>query len=194
MENAIERVAKAGESINIEKLIEQAVTKAISDTIPQVVKVVMNYNNIQIPKDIKSRHDKRLRNTKLLLKHYNQFKDHIDRAVYTGKAIDFLDEIDNLDELIYINSIKESISRTYIIMSHIKTMLDLYHEYCSRSGEAEQRKSRVLSKHYFNNMKISEIAIREHVDERTCRRDLRSAEEKISALIFGIDIMREMSK
>jgi predicted DNA-binding protein YlxM (UPF0122 family) len=194
MENAIEKVAKTGELINIEKLIEQAITKAISDTIPQVVKVVMNYNNIQLPKDIKSRHDRRLRNTKLLLKHYNQFKDHIDHAIYAGKAIDFLDEIDNLDKFIRINSIKESISRTHIIMSHIKGMLDLYQTYCEKNGDLEKRKIRTLKYYYFENMKTADIAEIEHVDERTCRRDLRLAEERMSALIFGIDIVREMSK
>ena len=164
-----------------------------AELIDRVVKATLEYNDKLKAKEIITRHNKRLRNTRLLLKHYNHFKDHIDKAIYKGNAIDFLDDIDKLDELIYINSIKNSVSRTNIIMSHVKAMLELYEIYCDKNGKIEQRRNRVLKNYYFKNEKTSDIAIREDVDERTCLRDLRAAEDKLSALIFGIDSIREMS-
>ena len=164
-----------------------------AELIDRVVKAMLEYNDKLREKVTKSRHDRRLRNTKLLLKHYNHFKDHIEKAVYKGNAIDFLDDMDNLDELIYINSIKESVSRTNIIMSHVKMMLELYQTYCDKKGALEQRKIRVLNSYYFDDKTLLDISVVECVDERTCLRDLRAAENKLSALIFGIDSIREMS-
>jgi len=168
----------------------------ISDTelIDRIAKATLEYNDKLKVKAVKSRHDRRLRNTKLLLKHYNHLKDHIDKAIYCGAAIDVLDEIDDIDEFIYINSIKNSIKRTNIIMSHIRAMLEIYQIYCEKNGDIEERRNRVLREYYFNNKKLGDIAIAENVDERTCLRDLRAAEDRLSALIFGIDSIREMSE
>ena len=73
-------------------------------------------------------------------------------------------------------------------------MLDLYELYCLRAGASEQRKSRVLKAFYFDSMKMYDIAINEDVAERTCFRDLDDAVNKMSALIFGIDAVHEMSE
>lgn len=164
------------------------------ELIDRIAKATLEYNEKLKAKTVKTRQDRRLRNTRLLLKHYNHLKDHISKAIYSGAAIDVLDEIDDIDEFIYINSIKNSVKRTHIIMSHIKAMLEIYQIYCEKYGDIEERRNRVLRQYYFDNKKLGDIAITEDVDERTCLRDLRAAEDRLSALIFGIDSIRGMSE
>jgi hypothetical protein len=168
-----------------------------AEIIKIAVEASKEYDQKQRIKNIKSRHDKRLRNTRLLLKHYNYFRCHADESIYKSSqlnAIDVLDEIDDCRSDVYIQSIKKSAIKTSVIISHIKNMLDLYEAYCIKVDPSEQRKMRVLQNFYFDGMKMCEIAINEHVVERTCFRDLDDAINKMSALIFGIDAVNEMSE
>lgn len=153
----------------------------------------------------KSRNDKRLHNTKLLLKHYNILKDHCQNSVdnlhsitHDGKdenAIDILDSLDECDTDIYIESIKRSVTRTYIIISHIDTMMGLYELYCNKSNKPEdQRRYRVARAFYIDDVKPDDIASTEGIDKRTCYRDTSDACAKLSALIFGIDGLSTMSQ
>lgn len=152
------------------------------------------YDKQQKIKNSEIKKDRRLRNTRLLLKHYNKFKEHIDRAIYQGTSIDFVDNKDNIDEVITINSVRESISRTNIMLVHVRTMLKIFEDYCKRSDYLEQRRFRTLTCFYFQNMKLEEIADIEDVDERTSLRDLRCAEDKMCALLFGIEGIDMMSE
>jgi len=156
-------------------------------------------------KQKKSRNDKRLHNTKLLLKHYNILKDHcqnsidnLDQITHDNKddnAIDILDSLDDCTTDIYIESIKRSVGRTYIIIKHIDTMLDLYESYCSKSNKPEdQRRYRVARAFYIDDVKVDDIASDEGIDRRTCYRDTTDACAKLSALIFGIDGLSTMSQ
>jgi predicted DNA-binding protein YlxM (UPF0122 family) len=153
----------------------------------------------------KSRHNKRLHNTKLLLKHYNILKDHCENSidnlsqiVHDSKnenSIDILDSLEDCDTDIYIESIKRSVSRTYIIINHIENMLDLYESYCNKSSKPEdQRRYRVARSFYIEDLKADEIAKAEGIDKRTCYRDTTDACAKLSALIFGIDGLSTMTQ
>jgi len=165
----------------------------IAEIVKLAVEASKNYDMQQRIESMKIKQNRRLRNTRLLLKHYSNFKDHIDQAIYKGYSLNF-DDVENLDKVISINSIKDSISRTHVILIHVKTMLDLYQSYCDKSSLLEQRKLRVLKCYYFNQMKLADIAIEEDVDERTCLRDIRSAEDRMCALIFGIEGIDMMSE
>lgn len=145
----------------------------------------------------KSRYDKRLRNTKLLLRNYRMFKEHTESAVFEASqlnenAIDILDmmwETSNNGDL-FVESIKKSVARTQIIMTHVIDMLGLYEVYCFRSNKPEDgRRYRVIAALYItdNPIPIREIASMEGIDDRTVYKDVDAACEKISALIFGID-------
>lgn len=145
----------------------------------------------------KSRYDRRIRNTKLLLRNYRMFKDHVENAVFDAEqldenAIDILDLMwdpsNNSDA--YVESIKNSVTRTAIIMRHITDMLSLYETYCYRTGKPEdQRRYRVVEALYIAEepIPIHEIAQNEGIDSRTVYKDVDIAVEKLSALIFGID-------
>lgn len=150
---------------------------------------------------VKYRHDRRLRNTKLLLRNYNKFRLHCKNSLYTTKqlrdmhAIDILDEIDNIDdETLYVNSIRKTHDRTYVIVKHMERMLVLY-KYCveKENNESEIRGYKAIKRLYLVKEKNKEensednIANELHVSKRTLYRDIKQSIESLSALIFGID-------
>lgn len=144
----------------------------------------------------KSRHDRRLRNTKLLLRNFRMFREHCKNAVFEvsqldENAIDILDLMWNRSTSEnFVESIKKSAQRTAIIMKHITDMLDLYEAYCFRSGKPEEaRRYRVIEALYIADEPLTpaQIAETEGIDVRTVYKDVDAAAEKLSALIFGID-------
>jgi len=167
------------------------------EIIKLAVEAVREYDQ----KQSKSRHDKRLRNTKLLLDNYSLLQDHCANAVYdknqiieAGNVLDVLDSFENCDKDMYIESIKKSTIRTRIILSHIDEMLELYKVYCEKSKrEEDNRRYRVLRAYYFDECNIQDIVNAEKIDERTYYRDMKDAREKLSALIFGIDGLHNVS-
>lgn len=147
-------------------------------------------------KERKSRYDRRLRNTKLLLRNYRMFKKHCEHAVFDAEQLDE-NAIDILDLMWergsrgnIVESIKQSAQRTAIIMRHVTDMLALYKIYCDSTGKPEDaRRYRVIESLYITDHAVTaaEIAQREGIDDRTVYKDVDSACEKLSALIFGID-------
>ena len=148
------------------------------------------------------RADRRLRNTKLLLRNYRRFKDHCESAVFEAKlhadenAESFFDVMDTLDlsdsSTLYVESIQRSAARTLIIIQHIDAMLQLYDIYCAKSrNPEEERRNQVIHKLYIdeNPMTVKELSECFCVTNRTIYKDIDIACERISALIFGIDGM-----
>lgn len=161
------------------------------------IKTVKEYDEQQRLKNNKSRHDRRLHNTKLLMDHYSLFRKHCDESVYSlqqalenkvDNAIDILDALEQCQDSVYIQSIKNSVTRTYVILSHIDEMLKLYKIYCESSNRPEdQRRYRIMRYRYFDKIRIADICEREGIDESTYYRDSREINERLSSLIFGID-------
>lgn len=148
-------------------------------------------------KAAKEHRDRRLHNTKLLLRNYRMLKGHCESAVYEAAQLDvsevnileLMERVFTNDEM-YVESIKRSAERTHIIMSHVNEMLRIYEIYCSTSGAAEDRRRyNVIYDRYVADepMTIAEIAEKENVDNSTVYRDINVAVEKLSALLFGID-------
>lgn len=146
----------------------------------------------------KEQADRRLRNTKLLLRNYRMFKAHAENAVYTAQAAcdeDAYDIIDLMsdrfiDNDVFVESIKRSVERTVTIVNHIDTMLKLYEAYCNSSGNPEDiRRWNVINGMYISDQPktVKQLANDFVCAERTIYRDIDDACEKIAALIFGID-------
>lgn len=168
------------------------------------VKAALEYQEKQNQKQSKSRHDKRLRNTKLLLKNYRLLKDHCKNAVFDKKevleisgvkVIDLLDSLDSYERSDYIESIKKSVSRTQVILAHIDAMMKIYRIYCEESDKPEElRRYRIMSYTYLENRKPDDICKDEGIDQSTYYRDSREIIEKLTSLIFGIDGLSSMRK
>ena len=124
---------------------------------------------------VKARFDRRLSNTKLLLKNYRQLLDHCENAVYESGNDEDADNglVDMLEYLngsasdgLKIESICRSAERTRIIISHIDKMIHLYKYYCDSSPHSEDaRRYRVIYWLYLDHESKThdELAIEESV-------------------------------
>jgi len=164
----------------------------------EVIKIAVESVRQYDIKKKKARHDRRLYNTRQLMKNYTMLISHCEESISSvnniqesDNPIDILDSIDDLDQDTYIESIKRSNTRTYIIMAHVTEMLELLKIYFERTDN--ERKYRILYNHYVEGDSLTEIAAREHIDQRTSYRDINFAIEKLSALIFGVDGLALMS-
>lgn len=143
------------------------------------------------------RSDRRLRNTKLLLRNFRMFKVHAENAIYNAldvdeNAYDIIDLMSDrsADGEAIVESIKQSVARTVTIVSHIETMLRLYEVYCEQSSNPEEvRRSRVIRGLYVDDppKTVKDLAEEFFVTPRTIYNDIDIACERIAALIFGID-------
>lgn len=140
--------------------------------------------------------DRRLRNTKLLMRNYRMLKENADNSVFgrsqmEESAADILTSMMNLynDEVI-VESIKRSASRTAIIVSHIETMLGLYEAYCGKSSNPlDTRRYEIIHDLYIaeNPMTVKEIAKKQKMSRENVYSDIKIAIEMLTSLIFGVD-------
>lgn len=143
--------------------------------------------------------DRRIHNTKLLLRNYRMLRENADNSIYgrsqmEESAADILCSMMNLyDDEVIVDAIKRSATRTAIIISHIDTMLKLYEAYCSKSGnELDGRRYEIIMDAYIieQPMAVKEIAKKWHMSKENVYSDLKIATERLSALIFGVDGLR----
>lgn len=145
----------------------------------------------------KHRRKRKLRNTELLLRNYHMLKENAENSVFgrsqmEESAADILEEMMSLynDEVI-VESIKNSATRTAIIMSHVDTMISLYHTYCERAenSDIEMRRYDVLWDRYLADepLNVESISKIHHMTKQNVYADLKIATERLTALIFGVD-------
>lgn len=148
--------------------------------------------------------DRKLHNTKLLLKNYRTLQAHYQHAVFDVDSAgeedeDFAEIMDRMnskwDDELCIESIKQSCLRTKIIMTHVNRMLDIYKAACDISEKPEsQRRWRVLHKMYLKPQSVTaeEIAQAENIGERTVYKDINYCISDLSILFFGYEGLKNM--
>lgn len=132
--------------------------------------------------------DKRLHNTKLLMKHYRAFK------IYTNKTRDITssrltnDEKNILATITFgdeiINSIKETTKRTVAMVQYIDKALETL-EFMYKQ-EKNERNFNMLKKRYVEGQTIAQLAECYYMNERSVYKVLDSTTERLSILLFGI--------
>ena len=183
------------------RIIEQAIQQGVEAG----VKAGAEYIEGQRRQAKKDRYDRRLHNTRLLLKNYRRFRAHVNEGVSSEKkpsgkrptesAISILDDLDEFSyrDGLYIESIKRSQERTAIILRHIDKMMEYYRIDCDLNGTDEAvRRYKVVMASYIDEPKISpqDIAETFGIERRTIYRDINIAMKQLTALIFGIDGLR----
>lgn len=136
-----------------------------------------------------SKHDRRLHNIKLLLKHYRSLVLHCENTKeeleeFQKTSIQDLDiEQINLES---IESIKASKKKSLAMVYFIQGKMEAYKRACDSK---EIRYYRVLEKKYISDKKytIDEIATTEYIDRATVHRYLHKAIEQLPVIFFGID-------
>lgn len=144
----------------------------------------------------KRKADKKLHNTKLLLRNYRMLEIHSENSVFrrvqmSESAADILESMMTMtsDNLV-VESIRKSATRTAIIVGHIKTMLEMFKICCERSSnELDERRYDVIYGLYITEPKVTrkEIAEKWSVSVDTTYSDEKIAIERLSALLFGVD-------
>ena len=161
-------------------------------------KVAMDRLDKERAKERSERVDRRLHNTRLLLRNYKLFRQHAENAVFEVEQLeesvyDILDMMERNTGIGFVDSIKNSVARTATLVGHIEVMLGIYKTYCESTGKAEDaRRWRALKGTYLDDASKSkyDIADEEGVSDRTIDRDIVAACEHLSGLFFGIDGVR----
>lgn len=170
--------------------------RAIECGVESGVKAALEHIEQERARQKKGRHDRRLRNTRLLLQNYRMFAAHAEGAVCTSEenAIELLDDLDDYSHNgeLYVESVKRSKERTRIILRHIDRMLEIYRVVCQQSSETEYRRYCELYDLYIapEREKPDQIAKKYAVEVRTIYKDVKLAIEPLSSLIFGIDSLK----
>lgn len=146
--------------------------------------------NAQKQEELQREKDKRLHNTKLLLKHYQEFKLYTDKTKGTTTSRLTADEksiwatITFGDDDEIINSIKVTTKRTVAMVRYIDKALETL-EFMYKQ-ENNERDFNILKKRYMESWTISRLAEFYHSHERNVYKVLDSVTERLSILLFGI--------
>ena len=147
----------------------------------------------------KVKHDRRLRNTKLLLQHYRSLNSHYENAVWeddeSTTAESFAEIMELMDSRSYndkviVESIRQSTRKTCIIMRHVNAMLEQYEAMCHSSNrQDDERHWRVIKAMYLDRRRTTavDVAEAENIDKRTVYKDIDAAVEDLTALLFGVE-------
>ena len=180
--------------MNYQELVEELTKAAAQIAADITIKTIEE----QRQADAKAIKDRRIHNTKLLLRKYRLFNEHIGSATFKesqinlAMAIDFSQEMydpgNRADQV--VNGILNSTKKTKIILSHINSMLRVYEIYCNDSNSDQMlRRYDSLFGKYIADERVSyeDLAEKWNVDIRTIRRDIHAAENDFSVLLFGVD-------
>lgn len=137
--------------------------------------------------------DKRLRNTKLLLKNYKDFKAYVNRV--EGKLVDrvhITNEEPTIKDLLVrgedvVKTIKQSTQRTIMMVSYIDQSLDAFKYICEHDPFKDSlRQFEVLHLRYVEGETIESIAETFGINERNVYKAIDVAAERLSVILFGV--------
>lgn len=162
------------------------------EEIEVIARVTLEHYEAERKRQQKQKRDRRLRNTRLLLKHYRTLKDHCEGELNVKYDEDeVIADID--DQYLAINSITRSKRRTQQMISFIDQMLEVYRIRSEQSKDpVEMRRYKTIDTLFISHdkMSVDEVAKAHNVEPRTVYRDSKDAIYQLSCLIFGIDGLR----
>ena len=176
-------------AVILDKIISDAVTKAVRTIREEERKQLMTKSDI------------RLHNTKILLENYRNFKQHSQKSIKSINQLveEKLQEISkvNIDidfsqkwDDIYVDSIVKSSAKTAIILKQIDSFIEYYDLKCMSSKREDiRRRIKVIKMLYINEkeMTYEDIAEKLFINVRTVDNTRKAATRELSALFFGID-------
>lgn len=137
--------------------------------------------------------DKRLRNTKLLLKNYKDFKAYVNRV--EGNVVDRHQTSDvemTIKDLLVrgedvVKTIKQSTQRTIMMVGYIDQALDAFKYICEHDPFKDSfRQFEVLHLRYVEGVTIETIAETFSINERNVYKAIDVAAERLSVILFGV--------
>lgn len=135
--------------------------------------------------------EKKLRNTKELLRNYKFLENHMDV------------DLPKLDESTPLSKRELSLfallgyrARSKEMMLFINRIIERYEVICNAGTPEDQRRYAVIKRLYLSEPSMTRERLAElyHVDERSIRRDESKAIDELTVMLFGIDGVNDMSK
>ena len=145
-------------------------------------------------KEEKSRR-KILYNTRLLLKNYNELKNHAENAIYRHIDNKEIEEV-NQDEVTYSNdknfieSIKNSRAKTLIYIEHMDMALERVKNNQKIKGTDEKYKA--FEMFYIEKVRIDDIAIKLNCSSKSASRWIKEVTEEVGVNMFGINSLEHI--
>lgn len=183
-----EKVVVALDKVELENMLKEAAEIGARVGVERYEEELKKHRN--------RKKDKRYHNTRLLLRNYRNLNVNAEDSVFgrsqmEESAADILTNMMNMyNSEVVVESIMRSATRTAIIVSHVKKMLELYQIYCERSSNPiEIRRYNVVYDLYISDVKMSrkDIAENYNISKETTYKDEKIVIEALSSLIFGID-------
>lgn len=138
--------------------------------------------NSQKEQELQREKDKRLHNTKLLLKHYHTFRKYVeDVSVETEPETPIQKLI--LNEKDIVESVRVTTERTVEMVKHLDRAMDALAYICKREGSKHYE---ILYKRFIECVQISTIADEYEINNRTVYKLIDAAAERLSTLLFGV--------
>jgi hypothetical protein len=166
-------------------------------TIDQITKIAvqtaLDYLEKEKVKQEKQKHDRRLRNIRLLLKNYRSLVRHCGDVKLEIDKLDEKLELGLLDSNEFaIESVKRSKKRTLAMVKFVTRMVKAYEKMCEAESEEALRRYRSVYYLYISDERktAKEIATCHKTDIRTVYRDVNNSLEPLSVLMFGVDGLR----
>ena len=154
----------------------------------------------EVAKQRRVRTDTRLRNTERLMRHYHEIRLNAENAISTFQEaqtedFDFFKAImEDGEARIDVKAIMTAKARSAVMVTHIDTMLGILAQVSLNSKDpSDVRKFRVFEARYILDppYTVHEIAEREAIDVRTVYRDSGEMCDKLSSLLFGVQVVNE---
>lgn len=135
--------------------------------------------------------DWRLRNTKLLLKHYQMLQKHCEEIT---------EDLEDYEEIVFdpaelnLKALMKYKAKTKKMLDYFDATWGSYQGFCKDKGTAAHRRCDILYKLYISSANYNRVDLAEFydVDERTVRRDESKAMEELSVFLFGIDSLADL--
>jgi len=167
----------------------------------EIVKIAaeaaLEYYKREQERQSKVKRDRRLRNTKLLLRNYRRFKIHCADNVRVLEELKDPNSFEYLDmDEMAIESIIKNKERTAAMVQYIDRMIEIYRILSERSKKPEDlRRFNTIYYLYIadDEKTVDELSDCHNIDRRSVYRDLNRGCEALSSLIFGVDGIRLIS-
>lgn len=156
-----------------------------------IAEAVLKQQKKQEKKTETAEKDWRLRNTKLLLRHYRWLILHCEELV---EDLDEYEEILFEPEELNLKALMKYKAKTKKMMDYFDATWGSYYQHCKNQGAMAQRRADVLYKLYISKADFKKVEIAEiyGVDESTIRRDESKATKELSIFLFGIDSLNDL--
>lgn len=174
-------------------LSEQEIIRIAAE---QAAKVTLETLKMQKKKAKGERRDWRLRNTRLLLEHLQEFKHSSEKSIFDVRKVlessqedvaAYTQQISEKQDA-YVESVMLSAGRTATLIEHTESMLEVYRKECENGSIEKQRRYRVLIACTVEQKPYQKIMEEESISKSTVFRDVDMAIEELSAMLFGADI------